>query len=141
MSKESTSSYIVTPPTVFIPRDGMSFCVLGRDKEWVDDAAAFFDHALPGTTVTIYSNYGTEDDNQWAWQYQQMLVSDTIIIDCNSATIFDIMMALSLSTAESNIWWIDPDSLSDNLVSLLNISGAKMADNVEEFFAILTHGM
>jgi hypothetical protein len=141
MSKVSTSSYIVTPPTVFIPRDGMSFCVLGRNKEWVDDAASFFDQAMPSTTITLYSNYGTEDDNNWAWQYQQMLVSDAIIIDCTSATIFDIMMALALSTNESNIWWIDSDSLSDNLYSLLNISGAKMADDIEEFFALLTHGM
>jgi hypothetical protein len=141
MSKESTSSYIVTPPTVFIPRDGMSFCVLGRDKEWVDEAASFFDDQLPGTTVTIYSNYGTENDNNWAWHYQQMFVSDSIIIDCSSATIFDIMMALTLSTSESNIWWIDPDSLSDNLVSLLNISGAKTAEDIEEFFAIITSGM
>lgn len=140
MTKESTSSYVVTPPTVFIPRDGMSFCILSRNQEWVDDTALFLENSMPATTVTVYANYESTNDEYWAWQYQQMLVSDAIIIDCNSATPFDQILALSQGTA-NNIWWIDSDVLPDNLAALLNTSGAKTAEDIEEFFSIITHGM
>jgi hypothetical protein len=140
MTKEATSSYIVTPPTVFIPRDGMSFCILSRNKEWVTDTAEFLEDSMPGTTITIYANYDSTNDENWAWQFQQMLIVDAIIIDCDSATTFDQMLALSQGEA-NNIWWINSDNLPDNLAALLNTSGAKTAEDIEEFFSIITHGM
>jgi len=139
MTTEAASSYIVTFPTVFIPRDGMSFCIFSRDQEWVNDTAKFFDHAMPGTTITLYANYDAQDDDNWAWHFQQMGVSDTVIIDCESATVFDMMMALSQN--DTNVWWIAPDELPDHVAALLNTTGAKTAEDVEEFFHIITHGI
>lgn len=140
MTKEATSSYIVTPPTVFIPRDGMSFCILSRDKEWVTNTAEFLEDSMPGTTITIYANYELTSDEHWAWQYQQMLISNAIIIDCNSATTFDQMMALSQKQSD-NVWWVDSDILADNVAALINTLGAKTVDDIEEFFSIITHGI
>ena len=140
MTKEATSSYVVTPPTVFIPRDGMSFCILSRNQEWVDNTVLFLEDSMPGTSITVYANSLSTNDDQWAWQFQQMLISDAVIIDCNSATIFDQMIALSQGVA-TNIWWVESDNLPDNLAALLNTSGAKMAEDIEEFFSIITHGI
>lgn len=140
MTKEATSSYVVTPPTVFIPRDGMSFCILSRNQEWVDNTVLFLEDSMPGTSITVYANSQSTNDDQWAWQFQQMMISDAVIIDCNSATIFDQMIALSQGVA-TNIWWIESENLPDNLAALLNTSGAKMAEDIEEFFSIITHGI
>ena len=69
-----------------------------------------------------------------------MMVSDFIVVDCSSATQFEMMIALSQGVS-NNVWWMNPDDLSDNLAALLNTSGAKMAEDIEEIFAIISSGL
>lgn len=140
MSKDLTASYIVTPPTLFFPKDGMSFCVLSRDKTWVDDMIKFLEDALQGTTATIYTNYDSTTDEYWMWTYQQMGISDFVVVDCGSVTEFDKLLALNESD-KNTVWWIDTDELEDNFAALLHTSGSKTASDIEEFFAIVTHRM
>ena len=140
MSKDVTSSYIVTSPTIFIPREGLSLTVLSRDEKLVDDISLFLEKALPGTTVVVYSDYESKGDDNWPWTFQQMMVSDFIVVDCSSATQFEMMIALSQGVA-NNVWWMNPDDLPDNLAALLNTSGAKMAEDIEELFAIISSGL
>lgn len=139
MSKDLTASYIVTPPTLFFAKEGMSFCVLSRDKSWVDDLIQMMEDAMRGTTTTVYTNYETTSDEHWMWTYQQMKIADLVIVDCGSATDFDRILALTESD-KSLVWWIDTDEFDDSFASLLHTAGAKTAADIEEFFAIITLG-
>jgi len=139
MSKNLTASYIVTPPTLFFPRDGLTFSLLSRNKSWVDDVISLIEDGLQGTSATVYANFSSNSDEHWIWVYQQMAVSDFILVDCATATDFDKTLAINEGT-NSIVWWIDVDELEDNMAALLHTSGAKTAETAVEFFDIMSSG-
>lgn len=139
MSKDLTASYIVTPPTLFIPRDGMTFSLLSRSKRWVDGVIELIEDGMQGTTATVYANYSSPSDEHWIWVYQQMALSDIVLVDCATATDFDKTLAVN-EGLNSTVWWIDTDELEDNMAAFLYTTGAKTADTVEEFFDYMTSG-
>lgn len=137
MSKDLTASYIVTPPTLFLSREGMCFTLISRDKEWVEEVMSAIEASMQNITATVYANYNNNSDEHWVWMFQQMAISDFVLVDCATATEFDKILAVNNGPSET-VWWIDPDELEDNMAALLHTTGAQVADTVEEFFSIVS---
>jgi hypothetical protein len=136
----NNSTYLVTPPNIFIAPAGLSFTLVTRDPAWLEDAQEQIEEDFKGTTVVFYSAYESTDDANWGWLYQQGMISDFVIVDLNSASEFDIKIFLPL-VRERKIFWITYDDTDVKLLSMLNLHSASTAEDIEEFLGLIRAGM
>lgn len=133
-----TSAYLVTPPSLFFPRRGITFSLLTRNTKWVENFMELAEQQFPGTTLTFFSAHEEEDQEHYVWAFQHAALSDFVIVDMESATELDIQLALIISR-NKRVWWefADEDAFV-TFQSLLNITQAAMVDSSEEFFTLIS---
>lgn len=133
-----TSAYLVTPPSLFFPRRGITFTLITRNAKWVESFMDLAEQQFPGTTLTFCSAHEESDDDKWVWVFQQAALTDFVIVDADSASEVDIQMALIMGR-NKRVWWeFSDDEAYPILQSLLNITQAGIVDSSEEFFALIS---
>ena len=133
---DQTSAYLVTPPSLFFPRRGITFSLITRNTKWVENFMELAEERFPGTTLTFFSAHDESDDDKWVWLYQQSTMSDFVIVDAESATEVDIQLALIVAR-NKRVFWEFTDDSKPILQSLINIIQAGIIDDTEEFFEII----
>jgi hypothetical protein len=133
-----TSAYLVTPPSLFFPRRGITFSLLTHNSKWVENFMELAEQQFPGTTLTFFAAHEEESNEHYVWSFQQTALADFVIVDMDSATELDIQLALIISK-NKRVWWefADEDAFA-TFQSLLNITQASMVDSSEEFFALIS---
>jgi hypothetical protein len=133
---EQTSAYLVTPPSLFFPRRGLSFALLTRNAEWVENFMELAEQQFQSTTLTFFSTHEETDDEKWIWMFQQASMADFVIVDAETVTDTDIHMGLIIGRSK-RVWWEFTDETKPILQSLLNITQAGIVDSTEEFFDLI----
>lgn len=133
---EQTSAYLVTPPSLFFPRRGLTFTLLSRNSKWVENFMELAEQQFQGTTLTFFSTHEETDDDKWVWLFQQAGMTDFVIVDAESATEVDIQIALIVGRGK-RVWWEFVDDSKPILQSLINITQAGIVDDTEEFFDLI----
>ena len=133
---DQTSAYLVTPPSLFFPRRGITFSLITRNTKWVENFMELAEERFPGTTLTFFSAHDESDDDKWVWLYQQSTMSDFVIVDAESATEVDIQLALIVAR-NKRVFWEFTDDSKPILQSLINIIQAGIIDDTEEFFELI----
>lgn len=133
---EQTSAYLVTPPSLFFPRRGLTFSLITRNTKWVENFMEMAEERFPGTTLTFFSTHDETDDDKWVWLFQQSNMSDFVIVDAESATEVDTQIALIVGRGK-RVWWEFVEDNKPILQSLINITQAGLVDSTEEFFDLI----
>jgi len=133
---EQTSAYLVTPPSLFFPRRGLTFSLITRNTKWVENFMEMAEERFPGTTLTFFSTHDEVDDDKWLWLFQQSNMSDFVIVDADSATEVDTQIALIVGRGK-RVWWEFVEDNKPILQSLINITQAGLIDSTEEFFDLI----
>ena len=133
---DQTSAYLVTPPSLFFPRRGITFSLITRNTKWVENFMELAEERFPGTTLTFFSAHDESDDDKWVWLYQQSNMADFVIVDAESASEVDIQLALIVGR-NKRVFWEFVDDSKPILQSLINIIQAGIIDDTEEFFEII----
>lgn len=133
-----SSSYLITPPSIFLPRRGLTFSLITRNSKWVENFMEMAEDKFPGTTVTFFSSHEEADVEKYVWEFQHATIADFVIVDMDSASDTDINIALIVSKGK-RVWWefADEDSYV-TLQTILNVSGAGLVDSTEEFFEMIS---
>ena len=133
---DQTSAYLVTPPSLFFPRRGITFSLITRNTKWVENFMELAEERFPGTTLTFFSAHDESDNDKWVWLYQQSNMADFVIVDAESATEVDIQLAL-ITARNKRVFWEFVDDSKPILQSLINIIQAGIIDDTEEFFELI----
>jgi len=133
---DQTSAYLVTPPSLFFPRRGITFSLITRNTKWVENFMELAEERFPGTTLTFFSAHDESDDDKWVWLYQQSNMADFVIVDAESASEVDIQLALIVGR-NKRVFWEFVDDSKPILQSLINIIQAGIIDDTEEFFELI----
>ena len=135
MSEES-QHYFITPPTMFLPPDGLRVTVIGTDDEWTDLLGDVLEGTMPNMPMTFYHlDKATAD--QWQWLYHMSESSNLIMVNVSKTTQLELTLAMSYSS-ENKIWfYVDPDQVDMNLIMLLNTMNANVFSSSDQLVSML----
>ena len=128
--------YFITPPTMFLPADGLRVSVIGVDNDWTDQLGDVLETTMPNMPMTFYHLDEITMD-QWQWLYHMAESSNLIMVNVAKATLLEITIAMSY-IGENKLWfYIDTDQVDINLVMLLNTMNANVFTSSEQLVSML----
>lgn len=132
----SEQHYFITPPTMFLPMDGMKVSVIGLDQEWTDQLGDVLENAIPGIPLTFYHLDDTTAD-EWQWQYHMAEVSNLVVVNVGKANALDMITALKY-IGDNKLWfYVDVDEVDEDVIMLLNTMNANLFFNTDQILQML----
>jgi hypothetical protein len=132
----SEQHYFITPPTLFLPVDGMKISVIGLDEDWTDQLGDVLENALPGIPMTFY-HLDESTSNQWQWQYHMSQVSNLVVVNVSKATEIDLITALNY-IGDNKLWfYVDAEEVDENIIMLLNTMNANLFFTADQILSML----
>jgi hypothetical protein len=131
---EDNSAFYITPPTIFMPKSGMRFSLLGTDEDWIHETSEALEKAFT-TQLTIYHIEGNESTETIAWQLLYLGYSDVALVDSSALTLAQSMMALSCR--EATVWWHVTDTTDPAMRMLLTAADVHTYSDIEDFIETL----
>lgn len=132
---KNQEAYYVTPPTLYLPPDGIRISLVGSDQEWVETITGGLENTFPTITVTFY-HVEEHSKDQWEWVMSTADLADLLIVDLGSATQQELL--ISFLHQGNKCWYSVPEEF-DNiaLLSLLNTINANMFQGHEQLHNLL----
>lgn len=127
---QDNSAFYITPPTIFMPKTGMRFSLLGTNEEWIHETCESLEKSFH-TQLTIYHTEGVETVETIAWQMLYMNHSDFVLVDSHALTLAQAMMAMANSS--SNCWWNVTEETDPAMRMLLTAMDVNIYDDIDEF--------
>jgi hypothetical protein len=128
-------NYYITPPTLFLPEDGLRITLLGTDEDWAETLGDDLEDTFPNIPMTLYHLDESTADN-WQWLYHQLEHSNLVMINVACCTNIELMMAM-MDTGNKNWFYVDPETVDKNVRMLLNTVNANVFNNSEQLHAML----
>lgn len=129
--------YYITPPTLFLPPTGLRVSLVGVDEEWIDNMSDELEDTLPSIPMTFY-HLDTSTSDQWQWQFHMMEQSNLIVVNVAQCETIDMLLSF-LHMGDNKIWfYVDPDEVDKNIMTLLNTINANVFSHPAEFHGMLT---
>jgi hypothetical protein len=129
--------YYITPPTLFLPPTGLRVSLVGVDEDWIDNMSDELEDTLPSIPMTFY-HLDTKTSEQWQWQFHMMEQSNLIVVNVARCETVDLLLSF-LHIGDNKIWfYVDPDEVDKNIMTLLNTINANVFANPAEFHSMLT---
>ena len=134
---EEIQHYYITPPTLFLPPAGLRVSLIGVDEDWIDTMSDELEDTLPSIPMTFYHlDEATAD--QWQWQFHMMEQSNLIVVNVARSLTIDLLLAF-LHMGDNKIWfYVNPEEVDRNIMTLLNTINANVFVSSEEFHSMLT---
>lgn len=128
-------NYYITPPTIFLPEEGIKITAVGTDDIWIDKLSDDIENTFPTVPITFY-HLDSNTVDQWQWLYHMVETSDLIMINVSKATILEMNM-IFLHMNPKMWFYVDKKEVDKNIRILLNIASANIFTNSEELHAML----
>lgn len=126
----------ITPPTLFLPTDGLRIAVIGINDEWTEELGDILESALPSVPMTFY-HLDEATSSQWQWLYHMSATSNLVVINVAEATDIEMLMAVA-RVDENRLWfYVEPGSVDEDIVSLLNTFEANIFSSPDQIVTIL----
>lgn len=133
---EDIQHYYITPPTLFLPADGMRISIIGVDEEWIDELGDSLEDTLPSIPMTFYHLDKVSAD-QWQWQLHMVEQSNLVMVNVAEASQIDLLTAFLLM-GDNKLWfYVDPDVVDKSIIILLNTVNANVFTSMEQLHAML----
>lgn len=128
--------YFITPPTMFLPPEGLRITVIGIDDIWTEQLGDNLENTIPNIPITFY-HLDSTTANQWEWQHMMAEHSDLVMVNLEKCTQLDLITAMT--HAGGNKLWIyaNPETVDKSVVSLLNTINANLFFNESQLIDML----
>jgi len=132
-----SSVYVVSPPTLYMPGGGLSFCLISNDKAWQDSIIAMLEKSIQSNQLTFYANESAQKDPKaWVWYWHVVDNCNLIVCDLSTASEHEIRMALAMCKLDQPvIFHVRPGN--DEFVALLNAIEVPWFEELENLAPIL----
>ena len=132
---EENQNYYITPPTVFMPKDGLRIAFVGTDTEWVDSITDDLEETFSNLPMTFYHLDETSSDD-WSWLYLMVDHADLVMINTEKATTVELMTVM-LHLGNKTWFYVDKDQVDIDVQILLNSTGGNVFNNSEQLHNML----
>jgi hypothetical protein len=132
---DDTQNYYITPPTLFLPEQGIRISTVGTDLEWIETLSDDLENTFPTVPMTFYHLDQASADN-WQWLYYMMDSSDLIMVNVAQATSMEINLCF-LKYSPKFWFHVDNDQVDKELRILLNTVNANVYNDTEQLHAML----
>ena len=127
---EENQNYYITPPTIFMPKDGMRIAFVGTDSEWVDSVTDDLEETFASLPMTFYHLDETTKD-EWAWLYLMVDQADLVMVNVDKATTVELMTVM-IELGNKTWFFVDKDSVDIDVQILLNTVNANVYNEPEQ---------
>lgn len=132
---DDSQNYYITPPTLFMPTDGIKITFLGVDDKWVEDLGESLEETFSAIPMTFYHLDETTQDN-WQWVYHMSEMSDLIMV--NVAQSSPIELLLAFNSMGNKVWfYVDKEEVDNDIKMLLNTVNANVFNSEDQLHAML----
>ena len=111
--------YIVSPPTLYLPGGGLSFCLISNNEKWQTSIIELFEKDLRSQLTFFATETSIRDPKAWVWYWHVADNCSTIIVDTASCSEHEIRMALAMCKLDLPIMFHVKRG-NDEFVALLN---------------------
>jgi len=128
--------YIVSPPTLYLPGGGLSFCLISNDEKWQSNIIELFEKEMQNQLTFFASETSTRDPKAWVWYWHVADNCSMIIVDSASCTEHEIRVALAMCKLDMPvIFHVRPGN--DEFVSLLNAIQIPSFGDISELMTLM----
>lgn len=111
--------YIVSPPTLYLPSGGLTFCLISNNEEWQNNIVELLEKGIQNQLTFYVNETAHRDPKAWVWYWHVASNSAMIIVDTASCSQHEMYMALAMCKLDMPVvFHVKPGN--DELVSLLN---------------------
>lgn len=127
---DENQNYYITPPTIFMPKDGMRIAFVGTDSEWVDSVTDDLEETFASLPMTFYHlDEATKDE--WAWLYLMVDQADLVMVNVDKSTNVELMTVM-IELGNKTWFYVDKDSVDIDVQILLNTVNANVYNEPEQ---------
>lgn len=128
-------NYYITPPTLFLPEDGLRITLLGTDEDWAETLGDDLEDTFPNIPMTLY-HLDEATASNWQWLYHQIEHSNLLMVNVAKCTHLELMMAVT-DIGNKSWFYVDTETVDKNVRMLLNTINANVFNNSEQLHAML----
>ena len=88
--------YIVSPPTLYLPSGGLSFCLISNDEKWQTSIIELFEKEMQNQLTFYTTETSKRDPKAWVWYWSVADNCSMIVVDTATCTEQEIRMALAM---------------------------------------------
>jgi len=132
---DDTQNYYITPPTIFLPEEGLRITILGTDENWTEQLSDDLETTFPTVPMTFYHLDAATADN-WQWLYQMVESSDLIMINVGQTNLMEMYIAL-LNLSNKTWFYVDKELVDKDTRILLNTINANVFHDSDQLHAML----
>lgn len=111
--------YIVSPPTLYLPGGGLSFCLISNNEKWQTSIIELFEKEMQNQLTFFATETSIRDPKAWVWYWHVADNCAMIIVDTASCSEHEIRMAMAMCKTDMPvIFHVKPGN--DEFVALLN---------------------
>jgi hypothetical protein len=132
---EENQNYYITPPTVFMPKDGLRIAFVGTDTDWVDAITDDLEETFANLPMSFYHLDDATKDH-WSWLYLMVDQADLVMINTAKATTVELMTVI-LHLGSKTWFYVDREAVDFDVQILLNSVGANVFNNSEQLHNML----
>lgn len=133
---DESQNYYITPPTVFLPEEGIRITVIGTDEFWTEQLSDDLEETFPTVPMTFY-HLDEKTADSWQWLFHMVDSSDLIMVNVGKCRPIEMNLAF-LANQGNRVWfYVDKDSVDKDTKILLNSVNANVFNNSEQLHAML----
>jgi hypothetical protein len=111
--------YIVSPPTLYLPTGGLSFCLVSNDETWQSNIIEMLEKGIQNQLTFYATESSYRDPKAWVWYWHVANNCSMILIDSASCSEQEIRMAFAMCKHDMPVIF-NVKQGNDELTSLLN---------------------
>lgn len=132
---DDSQNYYITPPTLFLPTEGLRITFLGVDDKWVEDLGESLEETFSTIPMTFYHLEEKSQDN-WQWVFHMSEISDLVMVNVAQASPIELLTAFNL--IGNKVWfYVDKEDVDTDIKILLNTINANVFNSEEQLHAML----
>jgi hypothetical protein len=132
---DDSQNYYITPPTLFMPTEGLKISFLGVDDQWVEDLGESLEETFSTIPMTFYHLEEKNEDN-WQWIYHMSTISDLIMVNVAQSSPIELLMAFT--ELGNKVWfYVDKQEVDNDIKMLLNTINANVFNSEDQLHAML----
>jgi len=128
---EENQNYYITPPTIFMPKDGLRIAFVGTDSTWVDTVTDELESTFASIPMTFY-HLDETTENEWPWLYLMVDNADLVMVNAAKSETVEMLTAF-LHLGNKTWFYVEPEEVEENIQVLLNTINANVFNNSEQF--------
>jgi hypothetical protein len=133
---DDTQNYYITPPTIFLPEEGLRITVIGTDEDWTEQLSDDLEDTFPTVPMTFY-HLDERTNDQWQWLYHMVDSSDLIMVNVGRCTALELNLAFLTANGNKVWFFVDKEVVDKEVRILLNSINANVFNNREQLHLML----